>query len=240
MFVNNETGVIQPVEDVGKIARAAGILFHTDAVQAAGKLAIDVQKLCVNLLSISAHKLYGPKGIGVLYLRSGTPFKPMVTGGHHEHNLRAGTENIPAIVGFAKALSLATEHLELTTKKIGALRQRLETSVLSRIAEVTINGIGAPRICNTSNMSFMAIDGESILLHLDLRGMCASTGSACTTGASEPSHVLAAMGVSTESAQGSLRFSLGKDNTEQEIDLVVEALFEITSQLREISSLKAV
>jgi cysteine desulfurase len=240
MQVNNETGVIQPVEEVGTIAREAEIIFHTDAVQAAGKLPVDVKKLNVNLLSISAHKLYGPKGIGLLYLRAGTTFRPLITGGHHEHNLRAGTENIPAIVGFAKALSLASEHLESVTKRLNYLRHRLETQILARIADVQVNGVAAPRVSNTSNMSFSSIDGESILLHLDLRGMCASTGSACTTGASEPSHVLAAMGVPADSAQGSIRFSLGRDNTEQEIDMVVGALFEITSQLRVISSLKAV
>jgi cysteine desulfurase len=240
MQVNNETGVIQPVNEVGKIAQEAGIIFHTDAVQAAGKLPIDVIRHSVNLLSLSAHKLYGPKGIGALYVRRGTPLQPAITGGHHEYNLRAGTENIPAIAGFAKALSLASEHRETNVHRTTVLRERLESQVMSRIADVQINGGGAPRVCNTSNMSFGSIDGESILLHLDLRGICASTGSACTTGIPEPSHVLTAMGVPAGSAQGSIRFSLGKDNTEQEIDMVVDALAEITSQLRAITSLKAV
>lgn len=240
MYVNNETGVIQPVEEVGMIAQEAGIVFHTDAVQAAGKLPVDVEKLNVNLLSISAHKLYGPKGIGLLYLRSGTTLRPLITGGHHEYNLRAGTENIPAIVGFAKALSLATKEMETTVHRLMFLRQRLESSVMARIADVMINGMGAPRVSNTSNMSFLSIDGESILLHLDLRGICASTGSACTTGTPEPSHVLTAMGVPAYISQGSIRFSLGKDNTEHEIKIVEDALFEITAQLRAISSLKAV
>lgn len=240
MQVNNETGVIQPVAEVGRIARDAGIIFHTDAVQAAGKLPVDVETLNVDLLSITAHKLHGPKGIGALYVRRGTPLRPTITGGHHEQNLRAGTENIAAIAGFAKALSLASEQRETTAHRITALRERLESQVISRIAAVQINGSGAPRVCNTSNMSFGAIDGESILLHLDLRGICASTGSACTTGIPEPSHVLTAMGASASSAQGSIRFSLGRDNTEQEIDMVVEALAEITSQLRAITSLKAV
>lgn len=239
MQVNNETGVIQPVEEVGKIAQAAGVVFHTDAVQAAGKLPIDVTRHSVNLLSLSAHKLYGPKGIGALYVRRGTPLLPVMTGGHHEHTLRAGTENIPAIAGFAKALFLASEQMEATVRSITPLRERLESQVLSRIADVRINGSGAPRVCNTSNMSFGSIDGESILLHLDLRGICASTGSACTTGAPEPSHVLTAMGVPAGSAQGSIRFSLGRDNTAQEIDTVADALVDITSQLRNISSLKA-
>lgn len=239
MQVNNETGVIQPVEEFGKIAREAGIIFHTDAVQAAGKLPVHVEKLNVDLLSISAHKIHGPKGIGLLYLRTGTPVKPLITGGHHEHNLRAGTENIPAIVGFARAMTLAFENLESETKKISHLRQRLEKQVLSHVADVKINGIGAPRVCNTSNMSFIAIDGESILLHFELRGICASTGSACTTGTPEPSHVLTAMGLPAYISQGSIRFSLGKDNTEQEIDMVVDALVEIASQLRAITSLKA-
>lgn len=240
MQVNNETGVIQPVAEVGRIARDAGIIFHTDAVQAAGKLPVDVETLNVDLLSITAHKLHGPKGIGALYVHRGTPLRPAITGGHHEHNLRAGTENIAAIAGFAKALSLASEQRETTAHRITFLRERLESQVLSRIADVQINGSGALRVCNTSNMSFGAIDGESILLHLDLRGICASTGSACTTGIPEPSHVLTAMGASASSAQGSIRFSLGSDNTEQEIDMVVEALAEITSQLRAITSLKAV
>jgi cysteine desulfurase len=227
------------VEEVGKIAQAAGVVFHTDAVQAAGKLPIDVTRHSVNLLSLSAHKLYGPKGIGALYVRRGTPLLPVMTGGHHEHTLRAGTENIPAIAGFAKALFLASEQMEATVRSITALRECLESQVLSRIADVRINGSGAPRVCNTSNMSFGSIDGESILLHLDLRGICASTGSACTTGAPEPSHVLTAMGVPAGSAQGSIRFSLGRDNTAQEIDTVADALVDITSQLRNISSLKA-
>ena len=240
MQVNNETGVIQPVDEVGKIAQETGIIFHTDAVQAAGKLPIDVTRHSVNLLSLSAHKLYGPKGIGALYVRRGTPLQPAMTGGHHEHNLRAGTENIAAIAGFAKALSLASEQMETTVHRIAVLRERLESQVMFRIADVQINGSGASRVSNTSNMSFLSIDGESILLHLDLRGICASTGSACTTGTPEPSHVLTAMGVPASSAQGSIRFSLGKDNTEQEIDMVVDALAEITSQLRAITSLKAV
>ncbi len=166
--------------------------------------------------------------------------RPLITGGHHEYNLRAGTENIPAIVGFAKALSLATKEMETTVHRLMFLRQRLESSVMARIADVMINGSGAPRVSNTSNMSFLSIDGESILLHLDLRGICASTGSACTTGTPEPSHVLTAMGVPAYISQGSIRFSLGKDNTEHETKIVEDALFEITSQLRAISSLKAV
>jgi cysteine desulfurase len=240
MQVNNETGVIQPVAEAGKVAREAGVVFHTDAVQAAGKLPVNVEALGVDLLSVSAHKLYGPKGTGALYVRRGTPLEPVLTGGHHEHNLRAGTENSAAIAGFARAFALAAEEREQTVSRIAALRDRLEAQVLSRIAAVRINGHGAPRVCNTSNMSFGLIDGESILLHLDLRGICASTGSACTTGAPEPSHVLTAMDVPADSAQGSVRFSLGRDNTEQEIDTVVDALADITSRLRSISSLKAV
>jgi cysteine desulfurase len=237
MYVNNETGVIQPVDAVGEIAQEAGVIFHTDAVQAAGKLPVNVKKLPVDLLSITAHKLHGPKGIGALYLRTGTPLMPRITGGHHEHNLRAGTENIPAIVGFAKAFSIASEQREHTTKKLEHLRQHLESQVMARIADVQINGAGAPRVCNTSNMSFCSIDGESILLHLDLHGICASTGSACTTGAPEPSHVLTAMGVPIYNAQGSMRFSLGRDNTEQEIEQVVKVLVDVTDKLRAISSL---
>jgi cysteine desulfurase len=239
MYVNNETGVIQPIEEVGKIAREAGIIFHTDAVQAAGKLPLNVELLNVDLVSITAHKIHGPKGIGALYVRRGTPLRPVMTGGHHEHNLRAGTENLPAIAGFAKALSLVSEQRETEVRSIALLRERLESQVLAQIPDIQINGAGAPRVANTSNISFYSIDGESILLHLDLRGIYASTGSACTTGSPEPSHVLRAMGVPASIAQGSIRFSLGSDNTEQEIDTVVDALVEITAHLRAITSLKA-
>lgn len=238
MYVNNETGVIQPIEEVGKIAREAGIIFHTDAVQAAGKLPLDVKLLNVDLLSMTAHKIHGPKGIGALYVRRGTQLRPVMTGGHHEHNLRAGTENLPAIAGFAKALSLASEQREADMRSIACLRERLESQVLAQIPDIQINGAGAPRVANTSNISFYSIDGESILLHLDLRGICASTGSACTTGSPEPSHVLRAMGVPASIAQGSIRFSLGRDNTEHDINTVVEALVEITAHLRAITSLK--
>ncbi len=240
MYVNNETGVIQPVAEVGKIAREAGIIFHTDAIQAAGKMPIAVEQLGVDLLSMTAHKIHGPKGVGALYVRRGTPLRPVMTGGRHEQNLRAGTENVPAIAGFAKALSLASQQREADVRSIALLRERLESQLLAQIPDIQINGGGAPRVANTSNISFYSIDGESILLHLDLRGIYASTGSACTTGASEPSHVLRAMGVPASLAQGSIRFSLGRDNTAEEIDAVVEALVEITAKLRTITSLKAV
>jgi cysteine desulfurase len=237
MYANNETGVIQPIREIASIAREKNIIFHTDAVQAVGKIPFAVNDLGVDLLSISGHKIYGPKGIGALYVREGIPLQPILTGGHHEHNLRAGTENIPSIVGLAQAMSMATQHLNAASEKLSALRQRLESGILNRIDDVQINGLQAPRLPNTSSISFRLIEGESILLHLDLRGICVSTGSACTTDSPEPSHVLTAMGILPQAAQGTIRFSLGEDNTKEEIDCVIDALCDITTRLRNISSL---
>jgi cysteine desulfurase len=237
MYANNETGVIQPIREIASIAREKNIIFHTDAVQAVGKIPFAVNDLGVDLLSISGHKIYGPKGIGALYVREGIPLQPILTGGHHEHNLRAGTENIPSIVGLAQAMSMATQHLNAASDKLSALRQRLESGILNRIDDVQINGLQAPRLPNTSSISFRLIEGESILLHLDLRGICVSTGSACTTDSPEPSHVLTAMGILPQAAQGTIRFSLGEDNTKEEIDSVIDALCDITTRLRNISSL---
>ncbi len=238
MAANNETGVIQPISEVGTLAKREGIIFHTDAVQATGKIPVHVDDLCVDLLSVSGHKFHGPKGIGALYVRKGTPIAPIQTGGHHELNLRAGTENIPGIVGLAEALSIATQNLNASSQRISDLRQRFESVILEKIDGVQINGIQAPRVPNTSSMSFQFIEGESILLHLDLKGICASSGSACSTESPEPSHVLLAMGIPALTAQGTIRFSLGKDNTGEEIDYVIETLIEITTQLRKISSIK--
>ena len=237
MYANNETGVIQPIREIASIAREKNIVFHTDAVQTVGKIPFAVNDLGVDLLSISGHKIYGPKGIGALYVREGIPLQPILTGGHHEHNLRAGTENIPSIVGLAQAMSMATQHMNAASDKLSALRQRLESGILNRIDDVQINGLQAPRLPNTSSISFRLIEGESILLHLDLRGICVSTGSACTTDSPEPSHVLTAMGILPQAAQGTIRFSLGEDNTKEEIDSVIDALCDITTRLRNISSL---
>lgn len=237
MVANNETGVIQPLRDIGTIAREKDIIFHTDAVQAVGKIPLQTETIFADLLSFSGHKIYGPKGAGALYIRKDTPITPILTGGHHEHNLRAGTENTAAIVGFAEAFSIAVNSLEEVSKHMVALRDRLEEGVKETIDDVKINGVNAPRVPNTSNISFSAIDGESILLHLDLKDICASSGSACTTGSPEPSHVLNAMGLHLMDAQSSVRFSLGKKNTKDEIDFTVGALLEITGKLRKISSI---
>jgi cysteine desulfurase len=238
MAANNETGVLQPISEVGALARQKGIIFHTDAVQAVGKIPVNVDDLSVDLLSISGHKFHGPKGVGALYVRHNTPMAPILTGGHHEHHFRAGTENIPGIVGLAEALSVATQNLSTATHRLSTLRQRFESAILNKIDGVQINGVSAQRVPNTSNMCFQFIEGESILLHLDLKGVCASSGSACSTESPEPSHVLMAMGVPARTAQGAIRFSLGKDNTDEEIDFVIDALVDITAKLREISSIR--
>jgi cysteine desulfurase len=238
MLANNETGVIQPLSEVGRIAREKQIMFHTDAVQAVGKIPVDVNELSVDLLSLSGHKFYGPKGVGALYVRRNTPINPSFAGGHHERNIRPGTENVPGIVGLAEALLLATGNLPEVAQKLTGLRQRFESTVLRKVNSVQINGGNAPRVPNTSNMSFQFVEGESVLLHLDLKGIYASSGSACSTDSPEPSHVLVAMGVPARTAQGTIRFSLGKDNTDDQIDYVIEALMDIVLRLREISSVR--
>jgi cysteine desulfurase len=236
MTANNETGAIQPLKEIGGIARDRGVLLHTDAVQALGKIALDVEEMCVDLLALSAHKAYGPKGVGALYVRHGTPLMSSITGGYHERGLRAGTENVASIVGMAEAAALATQNLEQEVGCLAELRERLECGILERVENVRVNSGGAPRVPNTSNMSFPSVDGESILLHLDLRGICASTGSACTTDSPEPSHVLQAMGLEPRLAQGSIRFSLGHHNTAEEIDRTLEAMAEIVPRLATIST----
>ena len=238
MLANNETGVIQPLSEVGRIAREKQIMFHTDAVQAVGKIPVDVNELSVDLLSLLGYKFYGPKGVGALYVRRNTPINPSFAGGHHERNIRPGTENVPGIVGLAEALLLATGNLPEVAQKLTGLRQRFESTVLRKVNGVQINGGNAPRVPNTSNMSFQFVEGESVLLHLDLKGIYASSGSACSTDSPEPSHVLVAMGVPARTAQGTIRFSLGKDNTDDQIDYVIEALMDIVLRLREISSVR--
>jgi cysteine desulfurase len=237
MYANNEVGTIQPIAAIGEIARHHKIPFHTDAVQAGGALSLDVKTLNVDLMSLSAHKFYGPKGVGLLYARRGVPFLPMQTGGGHERNRRAGTENIAYIVGLAKALELAHEDLPDSNARITALRDRLIAGVLDRIPDSQLSGHPIQRLPNSASFLFKYIEGESILLNLDLLGIAASSGSACTSGSLEPSHVLMAMGFPHEIAHGSLRLTLGKGNVDEDIDYVLEVLPGIVQKLRQISPL---
>lgn len=236
MFANNETGVMQPVAEIGSIAREHSILFHCDAVQGIGKSAIDVEEMCIDLLSLSSHKIYGPQGIGGLYVRDGTELSPIITGGHQERGLRSGTENIAAIVGFAQALSIAIDEIDTYRVTVSSLRDKLESELLDGIDRVEIHGAQAERLPHTSSVGFSSVEAESILLHLDLKGIAASSGSACTTGDPEPSHVLSAMGIAPELARGSIRISLGRENTEEEVDYTVSVLKDAIKQLRSISS----
>jgi cysteine desulfurase len=238
MHANNETGVIQPVEEIAKLAKKRGIVFHTDAIQTAGKIPRRLCELGADLISISAHKFYGPKGTAALYVREGTPLDPLLTGGPHERSLRAGTENVAGIIGLSQALALATESSGSEYKRLQKLRDKFEIKITSALPRIKINGATAPRVPNTSSMSFESVDGESIVLGLDLRGIYVSTGSACSTGDPEPSHVLLAMGLSPKEAQGSIRISLGKDVREEDIDTVVNALAETAKRLRGISSIE--
>jgi len=237
MYANNEVGTIEPIAEIAKIARSRGVPFHTDAVQAGGALTLDVNELGVDLMSLSAHKFYGPKGVGVLYVREGTPLLPIQTGGGHERGRRAGTENVPYIVGLATALRLAYEHLEENNRRIAALRDKLIQGVLSSVPDAQLTGHPTNRLPNNASFAFAGIEGESILINLDLEGIAASSGSACSTGEAEPSHVLLAMGIPPEIAHGSLRLTLGHGNTEQDVDYVLSILPRIVQKLREISPL---
>ncbi len=238
MWVNNEIGTIQPVEEIAEIARERGIYFHTDAVQAIGKITVNLKKTKIDMLSLSGHKLYGPKGIGALFVRKETHIEPLIHGGHHERNLRAGTENVPGIIGFSEAVKIATMELEEENKRLLTLRDKLETGLLERIPNITLNGHKEKRVSNTLSLCIKYVEGESILLHLDLNDICASSGSACTSGSSEPSHVLLAMGIKPEIAYGSLRFSLGRENTEEDIDKVLDILPRVVKKLRSLSPYK--
>jgi len=235
MWGNNETGVLCPVEEIGKIARERGVPFHTDAVQAAGKVGIDVKETPIDMLSISGHKLHAPKGIGVLYVRKGTRLAPLIIGGHQENGRRAGTENVPYIAGLGKAVELAMENMEDENTRVKELRDRLEKAILESCEDSILNGHPEKRLPNTSNISFEYIEGESILLMLDRDGIAASSGSACTSGSLEPSHVMRAMGVPFTAAHGSIRFSLSRYNTREEIDYVIEKMPPIINRLRELS-----
>jgi cysteine desulfurase len=237
MHANNETGTIEPVEEIASIAREHGIYVHTDAIQTVGKLRVDVKAMGIDLLSLSAHKMYGPKGIGALYVRKGVKVDPLVHGGHHEMNLRAGTENVPGIIGLGKAAEVAQAESSHHETKIRALRDRLEQGILERIPEVVVNGHPEKRLFNTLNCCFKGIEGESILISLDFEGICASSGSACTSGSLDPSHVLLAIGLPHEVAHGSLRLSLNKFNTEEDVDKVLDVLPKITERLRGMSPL---
>ena len=237
MFANNEIGTIEPIEEIGEIAKEKHIYFHTDAVQAVGSIKIDVQKMNIDSLSISGHKFYGPKGIGALYVRTGVNFEKYISGGHQERNKRAGTENVASIVGMRKALELAYINLDEQNKKIKELRDYYVEQVKDKIPYIKINGDMERRLVGNSNISFRFIEGESLLLNLDLKGICASSGSACTSGSLDPSHVLLAIGLPHEIAHGSLRISIGKYNTKEEVDYLIENLVEIVNRLREMSPL---
>lgn len=237
MFANNETGTIFPVKEIGEIAREKGVIFHTDAVQAVGKLPIDLRQLPADILSLSGHKLYTPKGIGAQYIRTGTKLTSLLQGGGQERNRRAGTENIPYIVGLGKASEIAQRDFAKRQAHLLSLRDRLHQQILDRIPHVKLNGHPTQRLPNTLNLSFLFIEGESLLLNLDLEGIAASSGSACTSGSLEPSHVLLAMGIPHEIAQSAIRFSLGLSNTEEEVDYVVDVLPRIVKRLRDMSPL---
>jgi cysteine desulfurase len=235
MHANNELGTVQPLEEIGRIAAEADVYFHTDAVQSAGKLPIDVNALQVDLLSLSAHKIYGPKGVGALYIRSGTPLRQFLFGGHHQRGFRPGTENVAGVVGLGKAAELAAASLEHDATRISALRDDLERGFLQRIPQSRVNAATSPRTPNTTNILFPGVDGEALLIALDLKGLSCSTGSACSSGAVEPSHVLTAIGLTPAEARSSLRFSLGRHTTRQEIDAALLAIPQAAEQLREIS-----
>ena len=235
IYANNETGVIFPIEEIGEIVKARDIPFHTDAVQAVGKIPLNMAKSHIDLMSLSGHKLHAPKGIGVLYIRKGTKFSPFFVGGHQEGGRRGGTENVPYIVGLGKAAELAMGHMDEENVRVKALRDRLETELLKKIPNTLVNGETTHRLPNTCSLSFEYVEGESILLLMSNEGICASSGSACTSGSLEPSHVLRAMGVPFTAAHGSIRFSLSVYNTKEDIDYVIKKLPPIVERLREIS-----
>jgi len=235
MYANNETGVIFPVEEIAEIAASKGVVFHTDAVQAVGKIPLNLAGSGIDLLSLSGHKLHAPKGVAALYIRKGTRLSPFMLGGHQEGGRRAGTENVAGIVGLGKACELAAENIEDENTRVKYLRDKLENTILERCPDSRLNGDRQNRLPNTTNISFEYIEGEAILLMLDRYGICASSGSACTSGSLEPSHVLRAMGVPFTAAHGSVRFSLSRYNTEQEVDFTIDKMPQIVSRLRELS-----
>jgi cysteine desulfurase len=235
MHTNNEVGTIEPVAEIGEVARRGGVLLHTDAVQSMGKTPVNVNDLKVDFLSISGHKIYGPKGIGVLFARKGVPWEPLFHGGHHEWNRRPGTENIPSIVGLAKAMDLARAEMDDVTVVEESLRKNFWETIQAQVEGASMNGHPTEHVPTILNVSFDYVDGESVILNLDLKGIAVSTGSACTSGEVEPSHVLLAMGVSPRRAQGSIRFSLGRDTTQEELDYTTTVLVETIHRLRSMS-----
>jgi cysteine desulfurase len=238
MHANNEIGTIQPITELARIAHARGALFHTDALQSIGKVPVDVRPLGVDLLSLSAHKFNGPKGIGALWIKRGARVTAILTGGKHERNRRAGTENVPAIAGLGVAARLARKKVTTDADRIGALRNRLEERILAQVPGTAVNGAREPRVPNTTNISFEAVEAESLLIALDLEGVAVSTGSACSSGTLEPSHVLRAMGLPAPRTQNSIRLSLGASNTEAEVDFVVSKLPAIVNKLRSLTGAK--
>jgi cysteine desulfurase len=235
MHANNEIGTIQPIEEIGQIAETADIYFHSDGVQSTGKIPVDVRKLKVDLYSISAHKIHGPKGVGALFVRKGAILKPLITGGGHERNRRSGTENVAGVVGFGIAAKMAREGMESEMTQVRGLRDRLEAGLKGKIDLIHVNAESAPRLPNTSNIMVDFAEGEGLVISLDLKGVAVSTGSACSSGSLEPSHVLTAIGKTPDEAHGSLRFSLNSTNTIEDVDYVVEVLPRIVERLRELS-----
>lgn len=236
IYANNETGVLQVVNEIGKIASEADVYFHTDAVQAAGKVPIDVKEIRCDLLTLTAHKMHGPQGAGALYVRKGTLLHPLFYGGRHERSRRAGTENLPGIVGLGKAAEIACLGFsDGSVEHMAALRDRLEKTIVESMDQVNVNSTSAPRVPNTTNIVFDCLEGEAMVIALDLKGLSVSTGAACSSGAIEPSHVLTAMGLSPDRARASLRFSLGKQNSAEDIDFALQLIPEVVTRLRELS-----
>ncbi len=235
MHANNETGTLQPIAEIAKIAHEAGVAFHSDGVQAAGKVPVDVQALGIDLYSISAHKIHAPKGVGALYVRKGVRLGAIQFGGHHERDRRPGTENVPGVAALGRAAEWLATHQAEETERIRGLRDRLESSILARVQGSAVNGHAAPRIPNTSNVFFDGVQGEAMVIALDLKGFSVSSGSACSSGTVEPSHVLKAMGLSSERARGCARFSLGRENSEEQVDALVEAVAATVAHLRHVS-----
>jgi cysteine desulfurase len=240
MHANNETGTLQPIAEIAAVAHDAGALMHSDGVQAAGKIPIDVRELGVDLYSISGHKFYAPKGIGALYVRTGVKLRPIQFGGKHERERRPGTENVPSAVAMGKAAAIAQEAMSVESSRLEILRDRLETGILLRVPDTGVNGCaviggGAARTANTSNIYFDGLEGEALVISLDLKGFAVSSGSACSSGAVEPSHVLLGMGLAPERARASLRFSLGASNDAEQVDALIDAVAESAAQLRKLS-----
>jgi len=235
MHANNELGTVQPLEEIGRVAKQADVYFHSDAVQSAGKIPIDVNQLQLDLLSLSGHKLYAPKGIGALYVRGGTRLRQLLYGGHHQRGVRPGTENVAGIVGLGKAAEIARRSLANDAKRLAALRDQLEHGLLNRVAYARINGARAVRTPNTANLVFPGVEGEALLIALDLKGLACSTGAACSSGAVEPSHVLMAIGLPAEEARASLRFSLGRHTTQADVDFALQIIPAVVAQLRQLS-----